>query len=131
MAAASSGSGGGPAAGGERQRSWKEVHAKVHAAAREQQVLDLGIRLGTPDGRVELDEHELRDGKPEGAAQFARDDLGDERLRSLSSAAELQHVEAVVVGLDEGRQRPAFAKRRHVAGRGDSAHERQRNPLGH
>ena len=46
--------------------------------------------------------------------------LGDERLRPLAGAAELQHVEPVVVGLHEARQRAALAQRRHVAGRDDA-----------
>ena len=44
----------------------------------------------------------------EGAGQLADDDLGDQHLGALSGAAELQHVGAVVVGLDDAGQRPAL-----------------------
>jgi hypothetical protein len=52
----------------------------------------------------------------EAAGQFARDDLGDQRERALAGAAELHHVGAEIVRLDQGGQRPAFAQRSHVPG---------------
>ena len=120
--AARSGSGGGPAAGENGSDAGRKSSAEVRARAREQQVLDLGVRLGAADRRVELDEHELGHGQPERAGELAGDDLRDERLRPLPGTAELEDVEAVVVGLDERGQRAALAERRHVAGRGDGAH---------
>ena len=67
------------------------------------------VGLGAPDHRVELDADELGDRQAERAGQRARHDLRDERLRPLSRAVELQHVEAVVVRLDQGGQRAALA----------------------
>ena len=55
-------------------------------------------------------------GKIERARDLAGDELGDQRLRALSRAAELQHVHALVVGFDDRGQRAAFAQRRDVAG---------------
>ena len=60
-------------------------------------------------------------GKPGGARDLAGDELGDQRLRSLPGAAELEHVHAVVVGLDDRGQRAALAQRRDVARGGDGA----------
>jgi len=59
---------------------------------------------------------------------LASHQLGDERPWSLAGAAELQHVHAVVVGLDDGRQRPAFTQRRDIAGDADRA-ERGHAPI--
>ncbi len=58
---------------------------------------------------------------------LAGDQFGDQRPGALAGAAELEHVQAVVVGLDHGRQRATFAQRRDVAGGGDGAqgHGRQ------
>ena len=64
---------------------------------------------------------ELGHGQPERAAELARDDFGDERPRALPGAAELHHVQPVVVGLDEPGQRPALAQGRDVAGGGDGS----------
>ena len=60
-------------------------------------------------------------GRPERPRELARDDLRHERLLALSGAAELRHVHAVVVGLDEPGQRPALAQGLDVAGGGDGA----------
>ena len=57
-------------------------------------------------------------GSPSRARQLADHDLGRERLRALAGAAELDHVQAVVVGLHDRRQRAALAQRGHVAGGG-------------
>jgi hypothetical protein len=105
-------------AGHERQRRGQEVEADVAPAARGDQLLDLGVGLGAAELRVELDQHDLGHVEPERAPELAGDELGHERARALAGAAELQDVQAVVVGLDEPRHRPALAQRRHVAGRG-------------
>ena len=114
--------GGGRGADGRavRQGRRKKVDAEVQALARHEQILDLGIRLGATECRVELDEREPRDEQPERARELAGDDLGEERLAALSRAAKLEDVEAVVVGLDERGQRPALPKRGDVAGGGDA-----------
>ena len=51
-------------------------------------------------------------------------------LRALAGAAELEDVQAVVVGLDHGRKRPALAQRRDVAGGGDGSHSRADSRIG-
>ena len=51
--------------------------------------------------RVELDQHELGHRQAERAGQLPGHDLRRQRLRTLARAAELEDVEAVVVGLDD------------------------------
>ena len=65
-------------------------------------------------------------GRPSARRQLAGDELGDERLRALARAAELQDVQAVVVGLDEPGHRAALAQRRDVAGGGHRPRRRHR-----
>ena len=60
-------------------------------------------------------------GNPRGAADLARDQLGDERLRSLARTAKLDHVHAFVVGFDDGGHGAAFAQRRDVASDDDGS----------
>ena len=69
-----------------------------------------------------LDLHELRHRQAEQPSELARDELGDERLGALRGAAELRHVRAVVVGLDDRGYRAALAERRQVARRTDGSH---------
>ena len=117
--AASSASGG--SVGHVGQRAGQEVDAEVDPRAGRDQLLDLRVGLGRAERRVELDQHQLRHRQPEAAGQLAGHDLGRQRLRPLARAAELQDVEAVVVGLDDGRQRAALAQRGHVARGGHRA----------
>ena len=98
----------------ERQRTGQEVHAQVQAAAGAHQVVDLLVRLGVAEGRVDLDRHEVGHGQADRPGQLAGQPFGDERARPLAGAAELDHVQAVVVGLDEAGQRAALAQGRHV-----------------
>ena len=102
------------------ERAGQEVDADVEPGAGDDQLLDLGVRLGAPEraGRASTSTSS-RHRQPERARELADDDLGDERQRALSRAAELDDVQPVVVGLDQPRQRPALAQRRHVAGRRD------------
>ena len=88
--------------------------------------VELDPALGAAELRVEVDEHELRDVEPEGPPDLPRDELGHQRARPLAGAAELQDVEAVVVGLDEPGHRAALAQRRHVPGRGHQPRRRRR-----
>ena len=84
-----------------------------------------GIRLGPRQVRVEVREHDLRDLQPERARNLPRHQLRDQRPRALPRAAKLQHIQPVIVGLDDGGKRAAFAQRRDVAGHGnrtDRAH---------
>ncbi len=70
------------------------------------QVLDLLVRLPLAEARVEVDGHQSGHGQSEPPPELAADDLGDQRLRPLARAAELDDVQAVVVGLDDRRQQP-------------------------
>ena len=94
---------------------------RFRPGGRDDQVLDLRVRLGGGERRIELDEHELGHRQTEAAGQLPRHDLGGQRLRPLPGAAELAHVQAVVVGLDDRGQRAPFPKGRDVAGGGDRA----------
>ena len=85
--AASSGSTGGSAGRRERQRAGQEVHAEVQAGARREQLLDLGVGLGVPELRRDVDDDELGHVEAERARELARDDLGDERALALAGAA--------------------------------------------
>jgi hypothetical protein len=81
---------------------------------------------GAPEVRVEVDQDDLRNVEAERAAELPGDELGDERARALARAAELQDVQAVVVGLDEARHRPALAQGRDVARGRHRARSRRR-----
>jgi hypothetical protein len=76
--------------------------------------LYLLVGLIPGDGGVELQSAQLRHPQPQPATQLGDDDLGDERLATLSGTAELRHIGTEVLGLDDPRQRAAFTKRRHV-----------------
>ena len=112
----------GPGRRAERQRAGKEVDAEIEPVAREKQVLDLRVGLGAADRRVELEQDELRHRESERARELPDDHLGDERLRPLARAVELEHVQPVVVRLDEGGERPTLPQGRHVPRRRDPAH---------
>jgi hypothetical protein len=106
----------------EGEGAGEVVEAEVGAAAGPDQVLDLGIGLGPRQVGVELDEDDLGNRQGQGPCDLAGEELGDQRLGALAGAAELENVQAVVVGLDHGRKRPALAQRRDVAGGGDGSH---------
>ncbi len=127
MSAARSEPGSGPAAGLNGSAPGQEVHAEVEPAAREQQVLDLGVGLRPTDDGVELEQHELRNPEAERTGELAHDELRDERLRPLARTPELEHVETVVVRLDERGERAALPQGRHVPRRGDPAHALEPN----
>ena len=79
---------------------------------------------GSASGRVlvELHQDQLRHREAELPRQLAGHQLGHERLGTLSGAAQLDDVEAVVVGLYQRGQRAALAQRRDVADAGESFH---------
>jgi hypothetical protein len=76
--------------------------------------LYLRVGFGAGEPRVEFDEDDLGHRQFRRARQLARHQLGDERLRPLTRPAKLEHVQAVVVRLDDGRERAALAQRRDV-----------------
>src|SRR5919199_2353806 len=100
-----------------RQRAREEVDAEVEPGARGDQLLYLRVGLGRAERGVELHEHHLGHRQPGGARQLARHHLGRERLRPLTRAAELDHVQAIVVALHEPGQRAALSQGGHVARR--------------
>ena len=103
-----------PAQRVEAERAGQEVHAEVQALAGPQQVLDLRVGLADGDPGVEPGQHQLGYPQAQAAGELAGDDLGDQGERPLAGAAELHHVGAEVVRLDDGGQRPALAQRGHV-----------------
>jgi hypothetical protein len=112
-------------AGGRRievERAVEVADPDVDAMTRAQEVLDLRIRLGAAERRLDVHERELRHRQPEGAREQPHDDLRDERLRPLARAAELHDEEPSIVRVDDGGQRPALAQRLHVSG-GDDGRE--------
>ena len=84
------------------------------ALARDQ-VLDLGVGLGArrAPGRARSAPARAPAARAPRASSPA-DDLGRQRLRALPGAAELEHVEAVVVGLDDA---PAASRPRAAGSR--------------
>ena len=72
------------------------------------EVADLLVRFGVADGGIELDAHEVRHVQPDGPCQLAGEPLGDEGPWALAGSAELDDIQAVIVGLDEpGREPPS------------------------
>jgi len=64
-------------------------------------------------------------GQPERPGEFAREHFRDKRPATLACAPELDHIQPIVVGLDDGGQRASFAERRDVACNADGSHERR------
>ena len=111
--------------------AWEEVDGQVQAGAAEEEFLDLEVGLGLADRWVEPHQLELRHPQAERAEQLTDDDLGDQRLRALAGAVELEHVGAEIVALDNGRERAALAQRQDVAGRSDSRQAHAAEPSRH
>ena len=118
------------AAGEKGSAPGRKSSARVAAAAGLHELLDLGVRLGRRQQRIDVDEHDLRDAQAERAGDLADDHLGDQRLQALPGAAELDDVQPVVVGLDEAGHRAALAQRRDVA-RGAHGAQRGGGRVGH
>ena len=68
---------------------------------------------------IELGEHELGNREPERAPNLAGQQLRRQRPCALAGATELEHVQSIVVGLDDRGQGAPLAQRRHVAGHAD------------
>ena len=78
--------------------------------------VDLRIGLGPRQVRIEIGQHNLGHLQTERAGNLARDELGDQCFRSLSGAAELQHIQPVIVCFDDRRKRTALPERSHIPG---------------
>ena len=76
----------------ERERPGQEVQADVPADARDQQVVDLLVRLRVGDLSGEIDADEVRHEEAERPTDLAGQPLRDECPRPLSGAAELDDV---------------------------------------
>src|SRR5688500_3050149 len=83
--------------------------------ARAQHVLNLGIRLTSPKWCRYLDECEIWNRKSHGPRQHCDDELRDEGLGALARTAELHDEQTAAVGIDDSRQRSAFAERLQVS----------------
>ncbi len=99
----------------EAEGARQEVHAEVEPGAGVEQVLHLLVRLVPGDRRVQLQGDQVRGAQPDPAGQLAHDHLGDQHPQSLAGTAELAHVGAQVVGLDQPGQAAALAQRGDVA----------------
>ena len=97
-------------------RSRQEVERQIAPGAIVDERMDLGIGLGPRQVHIEVREHDLRHLQSERARNLPRHQLRDQRPRPLPRAAELQDIQPVVVGFDDGGKRAAFAQRRDVAG---------------
>ena len=107
--------------GVEHRRAGEVVESDIKAGAGFEQVADFGIGLIAAEGRVDFCEHQIGHAQAEDAADFAGDDFRDEREDALARSAKFDDVEAEVVGFDNGGQRTAFAKGKHVARGADGA----------
>ena len=102
----------------EGERAREEVDAEVEPGRAEQQVLDLRSGPGVAERRVERDERQAPGrGSRSARASSPATTSATSAFSALSRPAELEHVQPVVVGLDERRERAALAQRRHVARR--------------
>ena len=114
--------------GVEGEGARQEVHPEIGPAARSDQVVDLLVGLGVAESRIDLDRDEVRNRQPDRPADLAGQPFRDERTGTLPGTPELDDVQAIVVTLDETRQRAALPQRRHVPRRDDRPHHRQSLP---
>ena len=128
IAAASSGDGAGPAGGRNGSAPGRKSTPRFGPALASSRSWISASGSARPIVGIELDDRELGHGEAERAGELAGDDLRHERLASLPGAAELEHVEAVVVSLDDGRQRAALAQRSDVPRRGRSSANSSQKP---
>ncbi len=97
------------------------VERHVEPGAGANQVLDLDIGLGARQIRIELDQHDLRDGQAGGAADLACHQLGDQCFRPLAGTPPFDDIHAFVIGFDDGGYGAAFAQRSDIAGDDDGS----------
>ena len=88
--------------------------AYVAGAAESQSLLNVSYDP-TRELWRDVDDGKLGDRQSDRTRQLAGEHLGHERSLSLAGTAELRHVQAVVVGLDETGQRSTLAQRAHIA----------------
>ena len=88
----------------EGHRTGQVIEGQVQSGAVVDQRVDLGVGLGAREIGIERRQHDLRHRQIERPCNLAGNHLGDERPHALSGGAELQHVHAVIVGFDDGRQ---------------------------
>ena len=106
------------AAGSMPSAPGQEVHAEVEPVAGPQEVLHLLVGLAPPRGRVEVDHDELGDAAARARARARPTTTSaTSALAPLARAAELHHVRAEVVRLDDPGQRAALAQGGDVARR--------------
>jgi hypothetical protein len=110
----------------EHQRAGQEIETEIKPAAAMDEILQLLVGLGITQPRIDIDEHELRNGQPDGPGDLTRQPFGNEGPRTLAGAMELDDVEAVVVRLDQAGKGATLAQGRDVAGRSDVAGFRHR-----
>ena len=97
----------------------QEIDRQIEPDAGVEQILDLLVRLAPTQLGVDLDQRQIRDRDAQPSAELADHDLGDQRLRPLAGAGELDDVRPRVVGFHQPGQRPAFAQRGQVRRRRD------------
>src|SRR5690606_2188498 len=96
------------------ERAVQVPYAHVDAVTRAEEILDLRIGLADAELRIDLDERDVGHRQIERSRYACTDQLRDERLRTLPCPAELDDPGAVV-GIDDGRQRPALPQGLDVA----------------
>ena len=101
------------------------VHRQVESRAGLDQVLDLRIAFGAREFGVQVHQRQVRHRQLQRLGESAGDHFGHQRLRALAGAAELEHVEAFVVGFHDGGHGAAFAQWGDVAGGGTEGERHQ------
>src|SRR4029079_5437741 len=96
----------------------------IQPATGADEVLYFRVRFCLCDLRIERDKDELRDQQARRPRELTCNQLRDERLGPLAGATEFEHVHSVIIGLDDGRQRSAFAVRSHISCSIYSSHAR-------
>src|SRR5215510_2408262 len=84
----------------KRHGTGQIVEGEIEAGTRSYQGLYLRVGLGTGEFRIEFNEDDLRHWQPCGAGDLPRHQLSDERFGPLTSAAELEHIHAIIIGFN-------------------------------
>jgi hypothetical protein len=87
-------------------RSREVVERQVDAGTVVDQRVDLGVGFRAGKVRIQSCEEQLRHGQPERPGELTRHELRDQSMDSMPGSAELQHVQPIVVGLDNCGSEP-------------------------
>ena len=113
-----------PRRGIEHRRPRQIIEREIQARTRLQQLPNLVVRLVPSQRRINLHEHNLRHPQPQRSADFARQQLCNQRQNSLPRPPKFHDIQAEVVGLYNRRKRSAFAQWNNITRRLDGSQHR-------